>query len=360
MGGASLGDLYTKISNANALATVERAFELGIVMFDTAPWYGLGLSEARVGLALHDKPRNTYVLNTKVGRFLVPNRTSHPRDVGWAGGHRNEVCFDYCGTAITRQHEDCLQRLGTGSVDSLVIHDLEPLNFPDANGAPSVENAKRELAKLLDLDTGGFKRLEEMREAGEIQAFGAGVNAAERGECPKAKAEWNRHYVEVLLAQSRRKTMAADAPRAGLDFLLLANMYSLLNWTALETGILDACQAAGVSVVVGGPFSSGILATGADPGEGHTVYYNYQPADSDVLEHTRRIEAVCAQYSVPLVAAALQFPLGHPAVVCVIPGAKSVAEVESNVDCMNWDIPMSFWDALKAESLIPRNAPVPG
>jgi len=145
----------------------------------------------------------------------------------------------------------------------------------------------------------------------------------------------------------------------GIDFLLCANLYSLLNHEAHECGILDECLRAGISVIVGGPYSSGILATGADPPDGRAPNYNYQPASDEVRARCRRIEAVCRKHRVPLIAAALQFPLTHPAVSCVIPGGKSAAEVRSNVDLMNWPIPLLLWEDLKEQELLPRSLPAP-
>eukprot|EP00501_MAST-03F_sp_TOSAG23-6_P002155 GSMAST32.ASY1.ANO1.2254.1 assembled CDS len=283
LGGASLGDLYTSISDQQALNTVTHAYSMQIGHFDTAPWYGIGLY-SRMGLVLHRLDRKSFTLSTKVGRFLVPVfffSFTNFQFFCWRGGFRMKVKFDYSGEAFKQQLNDSLQRLGIGRVDCLVIHDLEPNNFPDENRIPNIANAQIKLEELLDLKTG------------------------ESNEDPKQKIQWNISYVKKLL---QRKT-ASNA--TSIDFLLLANMYSLLNDTAHTSKILDMCLEAKVSVIVGGPFSSGILATGADPKNGNTVHYNYLPASAKILNKCRRIQKICDFYSVPLISAALQFPLGY-------------------------------------------------
>lgn len=348
-GGASLGDLYVETTHECALATLRAALDAGIQFFDTAPWYGCGLSEARFGLGLLRTPRSRFALNTKVGRFLVPDPRARNATPAWAHGSHFTVKFDYSGPALRRQWEDSLQRTGLGRVDSLVIHDLEPgahASDDDPTGVAATQ------AHLDALGATGFAELCALRESGAIKAFVAGVNADENGEDAQAKDDWNRKYVDALFAMG-------DAHARGIDFLLIANCYSLLNFTAHDLGILDDCAARGVSVVIGGPFSSGILATGPDPKGGGVAYYNYRPADAAIRDRARKIQAACGRHGVPLVAAALQFPLGHPAVASVIPGGKNPAEVRSNVDAMNHPIPARLWADLKDEGLIPRDARTP-
>eukprot|EP00939_MAST-03C_sp_MAST-3C-sp1_P004182 g4182.t1 len=344
-GGASLGDLYVKISNAQALGTVEAAYTSEIRYFDTSPWYGLGLSEARMGLALHDKPRRSFVMQTKVGRHLIPDPDAkNGTKVGWIGGFHNTIRFDYSAEGFERQLSDSLQRLGLGYVDSVVIHDLEPT----PRAGTEKEKIERAEADLSTLIRSGWQWLvkERGRSGGRLRAFGAGMNSHEDGEDPAAKRRWNRRYLNALLKLHGEK--------GKFDFLLLANMFSLLNHEAWDDGILQDCQKAGVSVVIGGPFSSGILATGADPPSGKAPYFNYQPATVAVRARTRRLEALCKRHSIPLIAAALQFPLLIPCVCSVIPGGKSCEEVRSNVRNMNVAIPKAFWVEAEAAGFVPK------
>ena len=353
-GGASLGDLYVRTPHAQAVATVERAAASGIRFFDTAPFYGLGLSEARMGLALQRFPRDSFVLNTKVGRTLVPDRAPLGGDAkpgGWRHGAHFTYRFDYSGAGFRQQHADSLMRTGLGRVDTLVIHDLEPVAH---KGGDDPTGEARAATHLEVLRASGFDELCAMRGEGTIVAFGAGVNAAEDGEDAREKVMYDRKYVGEIF-----KMGDARPDGRGVDFLLLANLYSLLNHDAHTSGILDECQRRGVRVVVGGPFSSGILATGADPPDGQTPYYNYQPAPPDVRDRCRAIEKLCAKYRVPLAAAALQFPLGHRAVASVIPGAKSPEEMAMNMEHLKVEIPDAFWDDLLAAGLLPRDTKTP-
>lgn len=346
-GGAPLGDLYQKIDDATALGALTTAYEAGVTFFDTSPWYGVGLSECRFGLALHRLPRDSFKVSTKVGRFLVPDAACvNGTRVGWIGGFHMRIRYDYTSDAFERQLADSLQRTGLGRMDSLVVHDLEPVSFHDpAKADDGVSTARVHLAALR---TSGFGALQRMRAAGTIGAFGAGINSVEDGEDPEVKRGWNREYAHALL------TMHEGSGERGIDFLLLANMHSLLNSDARDIGILSACAARGVSVIIGGPYSSGILATGADPAGGGEPMYNYLPASAEVRARTRRIEATCARHGVPLIAAALQYPLRHPSVACVIPGGKNPVEVASNVALMNVAIPEPLWAELEAAGLIPR------
>lgn len=352
MGGASIGDLYLKLDNAEALGALEAAHAAGIAFFDTSPYYGPGLSEARFGLALHRVPRKSFWLETKVGRYLLPDRDAvNGTAVGWIGGYHFKLKYDYSGPAIVAQLHESLQRTGLGFVDSLVVHDLEPTIHRDvATGDDGVATARMHLAELR---ASGFAALQRLRDAGEISAFGAGVNSDEDGEDVAVKAAWNREYTTALLGMHKESTASGGR---GLDFFLFANLHSLLNTEALESGMLADCAAAGVSVIVGGPYSSGILATGADPAGGGVPYYNYTPASEEVRARTRRIEAVCACHGVPLIAAALQYPLRHPAVASVIPGGKSAEEVRANVRNMNVRIPAALWADLAAQGLVKEGA----
>ena len=319
LGTAPLGELYAAIPEAEARATLSGAWDAGVRYYDTAPWYGLGLAEHRTGGFVRTLPRGEFAISTKVGRTL--HRPPDPRafDRGmWAGGLNFEVRFDYGRDGILRSYEDALQRLALDTVDALVIHDL------DANyhGSDDLARHRRDLAQ------GGMRALAELKGSGQVRAIGMGINDDAGFE--------------------------AVPPDLDLDFLLVAMPYTLLDQGSLHRG-MAACQERGVSVIVGAPFASGILVTGS--GEG--ARYAYGPASAEVRERVRGIERVAAAHGVALPAAALQFPLAHPAVASIIPGAASAAEVTQNVGSLEAPIPAGFWSDLKGEGLIAADAPTP-
>ena len=319
-GTATLGDIRMRVSEAQAAATIEAGWAAGIGYFDTAPWYGRTKSEHRLGAVLRTKPRDTFALSTKVGRvfFRAPGFRLDEPDA-WAGPLPFELRFDYSRDGVLRSYEDSLQRLGMPTVDALLIHDLDA----GYHGEDGVR------AHLDALDGGGgFKALAELKERGEIAAIGAGINVT--GMIPR--------FLE----------------RFPLDFFLVAMPYTLLSQAALD-GELRLCVEKGASVVVGAPFASGILAIG--PREGAT--YGYRPAEDDVMARARSIADVCQRHGVPLGAAALQFPFGHPAVVSVIPGPNAPDQVRTNLAWMRHDIPSGLWAELKREGLITSDAPTP-
>lgn len=319
MGGASLGDMHAVIPEAQASGAVEAAFDAGVAYFDTSPWYGGGKSELRIGHVLRTKPRGDFLLSTKVGR--VHRRPENPDDYrhpAWKGGLPFEPRFDYGRDAILKSYEMSLARLGMNRVDALLIHDLDPGHQRSEDG----------VAKGLDqLDADGWRALADLKAAGEIGAIGAGVNLI--GMIPR--------FLE----------------RYPLDFFLVAMPYTLLDQRGLAE--LDLCQERGVSVVIGAPFASGVLARG--PVDGAT--YGYMAAKPAVIERATRIQAACARHGVALGAAALQFVFGHPAVASVIPGPISRAEVEQNLRWFSADIPGDLWTELSAEGLIDAAAPTP-
>jgi D-threo-aldose 1-dehydrogenase len=319
-GTATLGDIRASVSEAQASATIEAAWSAGIGFFDTAPWYGRTKSEHRLGAVLRTKPRQSYALSTKVGRvFFRPPGAGAVEPAGWAGGLPFELRFDYTRAGVLRSYEDSLQRLGIPSVDALLIHDLDA-GYHGEDG----------VARFLDeLDAGGgFAALAELKERGEIAAIGAGINVV--GMIPR--------FLE----------------RFPLDVFIVAMPYTLLSQAALESE-LGLCVERGASVVIGAPFASGILAIG--PREGAT--YGYRPAEDEVMVRARRIDALCQQFGVPLGAAALQFPFGHPAVVSIIPGPNAPEQVRTNLAWLRQEIPGDLWAALKAERLIDPAAPTP-
>jgi len=321
LGLAPLGNLYRTVCDGEAGDTLQTAVELGIRYFDTAPYYGFGLSERRAGDALRAEPQA--VISTKVGRLLKPSADVDisVERCGFVSPMPFEPVYDYSYDGILRSHEDSLQRLGRGRVDVLFIHDIGKLTHGDRHN--------ERLAELIE--GGGLKALRRLRDEKAVSAVGLGVN--EIGIC-----------LDLM-------------DRAELDVLLLAGRYTLLEQGAIDE-LLPRCTNSGVSVVIGGPFNSGILATGATPTA--TPRYNYGPAPRQVREQVMRLEAVCRSHGVPLAAAALQFPLAHPAVAAVIPGFANAAEVRSGVEHFQMPIPDSLWSDLRTEGLTDTRAPVPG
>ncbi len=292
----------------------------GIRYFDTAPEYGAGLSEHRLGRFLRDRPRSDYILTTKVGRLLrAPHDPAGFRREMWVGGLDFEPHFDYGHDAILRSVEDSYQRLGLNRIDALLIHDLDQ----STHGTQPVVNGH-----LQALREGGFRALADLRTAGIIAAIGAGLN--DSGMVLRLLEEFD------------------------LDFFLLATQYTLLDHKILKVE-LPACAKQGVSVIAAGIFNSGILASGPIDG----AYYNYVLAGPEIMARVRRIEEICRRHGVPLPAAALQFPLAHPAVVSMVVGANGPAQVVSNLSNLRHLIPSAFWAELKAADLLRADAPVP-
>jgi D-threo-aldose 1-dehydrogenase len=320
MGTAPLGDLWERIPENRAEATLAAAWAGGVRYFDTAPWYGNTLAEHRLGHFLRQQPPGSFAVSTKVGRVYRRSRGPDEAPVGpWAGGLPFVLRFDYTYDGVMRSYEDSLQRLGLARVDLLVIHDVDIGYHDDEAG---IERCFRQL------EDGGLRALEELKSAGEISGYGAGIN-----EGPMIG-----RFLE----------------RVDLDFLLVAMPYTLLDQAPLDDAF-PRCAERGIGVVIGSPFASGILATGPIDG----ARYNYAPAAPETLDKTRRIAEVCRRHGVPLAAAALQFPLGHPAVAAIIPGAVHPGEVEQNLAHLRTAIPADLWAELKAERLLHPDAPVP-
>jgi len=318
-GAAHLGELYGKVDEATSQATLNAAWGAGIRYYDTAPWYGRGLSEHRLGAFLRTKPRDEFLITTKVGRTL--HRPADPKTFDrspWTGGLNFEVRFDYSYDGIMRSYEGALQRLALDTVDALVIHDLDV----------AYHGAERQLAHERALVSTGMKALEELKRGGQIKAYGMGINTNE--------------------------ALEKTATQVQLDFCLVAMPYTLLDQQSLTTGMAE-CVKRGVSVIIGAPFASGILVTGSSG----AANYGYAKASPEVQAKVRGIEAVCKAHSVALPAAALQFLLAHPAVASVIPGGAKPEEVTQNVASLSAPIPAAFWADLKAQKLIHPDAPVP-
>ena len=321
-GAAPLGNLYRAIPEDEAQAVLDAAWDGGLRYFDTAPLYGFGLSETRLNHFLRGKPREAYVLSTKVGRLLRGCAAGeNPDGAGkWFDVPARKEVYDYGYDGVMRSVEASLERLGVDRIDILYAHDLDVFN----HGSPEALTAR-----LEELMTGGYRALLQLRETGVIRAFGAGVN------------EW--------------QPCQWLAERGDFDLFLLAGRYTLLEQDALDS-FLPLAERKGIGIVIGGPYNSGVLATGARPG----AFYNYDPAPDWVLDKVGRIEAVCARHGVRLVDAAFRFPLLHPAVVSVIPGGQGRAEMESNLAAAAARVPAALWADLKAKGLMRADAPVEG
>ena len=309
-GGAPLGGLFNAVDDTEALATLNTALDQGMTYVDTAPFYGFGLSERRVGDALHDR---SHVLSTKVGRLLKPGRMDNPGALGWPAALPFEPVFDYSYDGIMRSYEDSLQRLGLDRIDILYVHDIGEMT----HGADNQTHFKA----LID---GGYRALDDLRRSGRIAAIGLGVNETEICKQALEHGDW--------------------------DVFLLAGRYTLLEQNALND-LMPLCAARDVSLVIGGPFNSGILAGGTT--------WNYAAAPDHVMQKVKSLSETCARFGVPLPAAALQFPLAHPTVASVIPGLRNRTEL---TDALNWAahaIPGDFWAALKAQNLLHPEAPTP-
>jgi D-threo-aldose 1-dehydrogenase len=313
-GGAPLGNMFNAVSDEVAEATLNTAWEAGIRYFDTAPEYGPGISEHRFGHVLRNRPRDEFVLSTKVGRLLRADASKGGKHGPFVRGLPFQVNYDYTADGVRRSIEDSLQRLGMAQIDIAYIHDCAE----DAHGDRWLE--------VFDIAMkGAAVALTKLREEGVIRAWGLGVNR-----------------VEPCL-------MSLD--RADPDVFLLAGRYSLLNQPALVE-LFPRCQERGVHVVVGGPYNSGIIAGGKN--------FEYQEATPEQVAARDRLAAVAHRHRVDLRAAALQFCAAPPVVASVIPGTKNPARVTENVALMRQPIPAVFWQELKREGVIPEQAPVPG
>jgi D-threo-aldose 1-dehydrogenase len=309
-GGAPIGSLFAPVSQAAAAGAVQAAWQAGVRYFDTAPHYGLGLSERRLGAALRDRPRAAYTVSTKVGRLLVPDPRGAGDDLaeGFAVPADHRRVWDFSRDGVLRSLDASLQRLGLDRVDLVLLHD------PDEHWAQAACE--------------GFPALAELRSAGVVGAIGVGMNQS---------------------AMPARFVRETDP-----DAVLLAGRYTLLDQSGLDD-LLPLCVERGVSVIAGGVFNSGLLATGEPEGT-----YDYTPAPDPVRDRAVRIAAVCARHGVPLPAAAAWFPFGHPAVASVLVGVRSAAELRPHAASLAGPPPPAdLWAELRAEGLLTAAAPVP-
>lgn len=316
-GGAPLGDLYAHLDEAGAIATVETALASGINLIDTSPLYGHGLSEHRIGAALRRSGRKDVAISTKVGRVAEPF-AGRGNGSGYLGGLPHGLRFDYTHDGTMRSLEQSALRLGVDRIDVVLIHDVDVWT----HGKDAIEER---FAQAMD---GAYRALDTLRAAGAVKAIGVGVNEAEMCE---------------------RFARAGD-----FDTMLLAGRYSLLEQPGLAS-FMPLAREKGIGLMLGGVFNSGILATGPIAG----AKYNYQPAPRAVLARVAAIEAVCARHGVPLRRAALQFPLGHPAVASLVMGAVKPEEVADQVAELSAPVPAALWTELKAEGLLGADVPVP-
>lgn len=316
-GGAPIGNIFEEISEQESDAMIQRAWDAGIRYYDTAPMYGHGLSELRTGHSLRWKPRDEYILSSKVGRRLKPARRESIDFAPWNNAGAFTMHFDYSYDGVMRAFEDSLQRLALERMDICFIHDID--RFTRGDEQPEV------FRQAMD---GAWRALSDLRDQGVVKAVGVGVN------------EW-----EVCEEALRQRDF---------DCFLLAGRYTLLEQESLDS-FLPLCVERGAAVVVGGGFNSGILATGAKEG----AKYNYAPAPADIMERVRKIEALCAEYEVPLPAAALQFVVAHPAIPSFIAGTRTVGQLEQNLAWFEQPIPAEFWSALKGKGLLREDAPTP-
>ena len=314
LGTATLGGSRVQISWQERDAIVRTAWDAGVRYFDTAPFYGVGAAERAVGDALRDRRRGDWVLSTKVGRLLRPRTAWTDPMEAWGRPMPFDVVYDYSYDGIMRSFEDSFQRLGLAHIDILLVHDIGAYQ----HGAAAHPELRRSLRES------GYRALEELRRTGAVSAIGLGVN--EREVCLEAMGfgDW--------------------------DAFLLAGRYTLLEQAPLDD-LLPQCVARGTSIIVGGPLNSGILA-GRDT-------WNYAAAPADVVARVEAIRAVCDRHGVPLPAAALQFPLAHPAVAAIIPGPRVSSEFTENLELLRRKIPAALWDELRHEGLMHRDAPTP-
>jgi D-threo-aldose 1-dehydrogenase len=319
LGGAPLGNLFAAMSDTQAASVVAAAWADGCRSFDTAPHYGNGLSERRLGDALRGRERASFVLSTKVGRLLWPAADAPRAQHGYVDVLPFVQQWDYSAGGTRRSIEDSLQRLGLAHIDVAYVHDID--------AATHGERAPQVLRQVLDETLPALRRLQS---EGLVGAIGLGVN------------DW-----EVAVQVLRH---------AELDALMLAGRYSLLDHGALAE-LLPLCARRGVRVALGGVFNSGILATGVRAGG--EARFNYAPAAREWVQRTAALEAVCDEFDVPLRAAALQFPLAHEAVEIVMLGARSAGEWSDAVAMMQRHIPAAFWSALRKRGLLPQEARVP-
>ena len=320
-GAVPLGNMFRNIPDKEAAATVDAAWQQGARYYDTAPFYGAGLSEIRLGKALAVHKRDEYVLSTKVGRLILDEVETGRRDFGEKGGifefgRPNRVVYDYSEHGALKSIEDSLKRLGVDRLDFVWVHDLAQDFHGDAW-----------IAQFETARTGAFRALSRLRDESVIKGWGLGVNRIEP--------------VELLLGLTEVKP----------DGTLLAGRYTLLDHERALQRLMPAAVAKGVDIVIGGPYSSGVLAGGA--------HFEYQMASPAIVAKVECIKAVAQRHDVPIKAAALQFSLAHPASAAVIPGASRPERIAEDHAALKAVIPADFWREMRKQGLVAANAPLP-
>ncbi|MDA9495683.1 aldo/keto reductase [Bradyrhizobium sp. CCBAU 11361] len=308
LGSAPLGGLFAPVSDADAQATLERGWSAGIRFYDTAPLYGFGLAERRLGAFLRQQPRDSYVISTKVGRLLRAPDGAAAEDDHYKSGQRERPVFDFSHDGVMRSVEESLLRLGLDRVDVLLVHD------PDDHYDDAV--------------AGAFRALQRLRAEGTVKAIGAGMNQSEM--------------------------LVRFAETVPVDCFLLAGRYTLLDQGGLDA-LFPACQAKNIGILLGGIYNSGIL---ANPRTG--AKFNYEDADAALVARALELDELCRKHGTELKAAALQFCMAHPAVTVAVLGARNAAEVADNIAMSQAPVPSAFWQELRARKLVDVRAPLPG
>jgi D-threo-aldose 1-dehydrogenase len=320
-GTAPLGNMFRNIPDDEAAATVDAAWQAGTRYFDTAPFYGAGLADIRLGKELRKHKRDEYVLSTKVGRIILDEVETGRREFGemaalFEHGRPNKIIYDYSADGARRSIEDSLKRMGVDRIDFVWIHDVAQDFHGDEWIAP-FETARK----------GAFRTLTQLRDEGVIKGWGLGVNRTEP--------------VEMML----------DLSEPHPDGTLLAGRYTLLDHEHALQRLMPAAEAKGVDIVIGGPYSSGVLAGGK--------HFEYADAPPEILAKVAKIKALAERYNVPIKAAALQFSLAHPASAAVIPGASKPERIKEDHAALKATIPDDFWRELRKQGLVAPNAPLP-
>jgi D-threo-aldose 1-dehydrogenase len=314
-GGGPIGNIFRPMAAVDAQTQIEAAWEAGIRAYDTAPLYGHGLSEHRLGHALLGRDRDKYILSTKVGRTLTPARRGTFDSGLWVDVPPLRADFDYSYDAVLRQVDDSLQRMCQDRFDILLVHDIDRYTHGD--------DQPRRFAEAL---AGAFPALERLREEGVVRAIGVGVNEAD--------------------------VCRAVVDQVDIDCLLLAGRYTLLEQEPAHT-LFPTCQDRGIAVLLGGVFNSGILATGPTPG----AKFNYAPATENVLRRAQQLQELCRSHGVPLGAAAMNFALAHPVVKQIILGARTVDQQNRNLQWLDTEIPAALWSDCRGAGLIDAEVP---
>ncbi|MFB4164296.1 aldo/keto reductase [Alteribacillus sp. JSM 102045] len=315
-GTAPLGNMFRNIPEEEAMATVDAAWEHGIRCFDTAPFYGAGLAEIRLGEALSKRRRDDYVLSSKVGRFILDEKEEPSKGELFEHGRHNKLVIDYSGDATLRSIEQSLERLKTDRLDFVYVHDLAQ-DFHGDEWLSQFETAR----------TGAFRELTRLREEGVIKSWGLGVNHVEP--------------IELTL----------DLEEAKPDLCLLAGRYTLLDHERALQRLMPAAIKQNVGIVAGGPYNSGVLAGGS--------HFEYEKAPQEIVEKVEKIKSIAERYQISVKAAALQFTLAHPAVASTIPGGSRPERIEEDQNALNTEIPAAFWLELREQKIIAPEAPLP-